>query len=109
MQAALQRHVDSSISKTINCPADLSFEAFKDVYLQAYDLGLKGCTTYRPNAVTGSVLSRSTVPRRPRRRKSEIAPAASRGSVEVEGAAAAWRCVGPAIARRDVVYMLQAA
>ena len=59
MQAALQRHVDSSISKTINCPADLSFEAFKDVYLQAYDLGLKGCTTYRPNAVTGSVLSRA--------------------------------------------------
>jgi ribonucleoside-diphosphate reductase alpha chain len=59
MQAALQRHVDSSISKTINCPEDLSFEAFKDVYLQAYDLGLKGCTTYRPNAVTGAVLSRS--------------------------------------------------
>jgi ribonucleoside-diphosphate reductase alpha chain len=58
MQAALQRHVDSSISKTINCPADISFEAFKDVYLEAYDLGLKGCTTYRPNAVTGAVLSR---------------------------------------------------
>ena len=60
MQAALQRHVDSSISKTINCPADISFAAFKDVYLEAYDLGLKGCTTYRPNAVTGAVLSRST-------------------------------------------------
>ena len=59
MQAALQRHVDSSISKTINCPADICFEAFKDVYLEAYDLGLKGCTTYRPNAVTGAVLSRS--------------------------------------------------
>ena len=59
MQAALQRHVDSSISKTINCPADISFEAFKDVYLEAYALGLKGCTTYRPNAVTGAVLSRS--------------------------------------------------
>ena len=59
MQAALQRHVDSSISKTINCPADISFEAFKDIYLEAYDLGLKGCTTYRPNAVTGAVLSRS--------------------------------------------------
>jgi ribonucleoside-diphosphate reductase alpha chain len=58
MQAAVQVHVDSSISKTINCPAELSFEAFKDVYLQAYDLGLKGCTTYRPNAVTGAVLSR---------------------------------------------------
>jgi ribonucleoside-diphosphate reductase alpha chain len=59
MQAAVQGHIDSSISKTINCPADLSFEAFKDVYLQAYDLGLKGCTTYRPNLVTGAVLSRS--------------------------------------------------
>jgi ribonucleoside-diphosphate reductase alpha chain len=59
MQAAVQAHVDSSISKTINCPADLSFEAFEDVYLEAYDLGLKGCTTYRPNAVTGAVLSRA--------------------------------------------------
>jgi ribonucleoside-diphosphate reductase alpha chain len=59
MQAAVQAHVDSSISKTINCPAELGFEAFKDVYLQAYDLGLKGCTTYRPNPVTGAVLSRS--------------------------------------------------
>jgi ribonucleoside-diphosphate reductase alpha chain len=58
MQAALQRHVDSSISKTINCPADMSFEDFKNVYLDAYALGLKGCTTFRPNAVTGSVLSR---------------------------------------------------
>ncbi|MEO0831113.1 MAG: adenosylcobalamin-dependent ribonucleoside-diphosphate reductase, partial [Pseudomonadota bacterium] len=57
MQAAAQKWVDSSISKTINCPADISFEAFKDVYLQAWDEGCKGCTTYRPNAVTGSVLS----------------------------------------------------
>jgi ribonucleoside-diphosphate reductase alpha chain len=56
MQAALQRHVDSSISKTINCPADMDFEGFKSVYLEAYDLGLKGCTTFRPNPVTGSVL-----------------------------------------------------
>ena len=65
MQAALQAHVDSSISKTINCPADISFAAFKDVYLEAYDLGLKGCTTYRPNAVTGSVLSRTAEPPAP--------------------------------------------
>jgi len=56
MQAALQRHVDSSISKTINCPADMPFEDFENVYLGAYDLGLKGCTTYRPNPVTGAVL-----------------------------------------------------
>ncbi|WP_370304357.1 adenosylcobalamin-dependent ribonucleoside-diphosphate reductase [Pseudooceanicola sp.] len=57
MQAAAQKWVDSSISKTINCPEDISFEAFKDVYMQAYDSGCKGCTTYRPNEVTGSVLS----------------------------------------------------
>ncbi len=56
MQAAVQKYIDSSISKTINCPADLSFEAFKDVYMQAYELGCKGCTTYRPNEVTGAVL-----------------------------------------------------
>ncbi|MGE3832012.1 MAG: LAGLIDADG family homing endonuclease, partial [Parvibaculaceae bacterium] len=57
MQAAVQRHVDSSISKTINVPAELSFEEFKAVYAEAYGLGLKGCTTFRPNDVTGSVLS----------------------------------------------------
>jgi len=57
MQAAVQEFVDASISKTINCPEDISFEAFKDVYTQAYELGCKGCTTYRPNAVTGAVLS----------------------------------------------------
>ncbi|WP_145733189.1 adenosylcobalamin-dependent ribonucleoside-diphosphate reductase [Nitrospirillum pindoramense] len=62
MQAAAQGEVDSSISKTINCPADLDFETFKDVYLQAYDLGCKGCTTYRPNAITGSVLSAPSAP-----------------------------------------------
>ncbi len=56
MQATVQRHVDSSISKTINLPAELSFDSFKDVYRQAYALGCKGCTTYRPNEVTGAVL-----------------------------------------------------
>ena len=57
MQAAAQEWVDSSISKTINLPADIGFDAFKDVYAEAYRSGCKGCTTYRPNAVTGSVLS----------------------------------------------------
>jgi len=56
MQAAVQKYIDSSISKTINVPADFPFEQFKDVYLQAYELGCKGCTTYRPNEVTGAVL-----------------------------------------------------
>ncbi|MHA1530109.1 MAG: adenosylcobalamin-dependent ribonucleoside-diphosphate reductase, partial [Alphaproteobacteria bacterium] len=56
MQAEAQKYVDSSISKTINVPANIGFEAFKDVYRQAYLQGCKGCTTYRPNAVTGAVL-----------------------------------------------------
>ena len=57
MQAAAQKWVDSSISKTINCPEDISFDDFKEVYMAAYESGCKGCTTYRPNDVTGSVLS----------------------------------------------------
>ncbi|MFZ5719164.1 MAG: adenosylcobalamin-dependent ribonucleoside-diphosphate reductase [Pseudomonadota bacterium] len=57
MQAAAQRHVDSSISKTVNCPESISFADFCDVYLEGYKAGCKGLTTYRPNPVTGSVLS----------------------------------------------------
>lgn len=57
MQAAAQQWVDSSISKTINCPEDISFDDFKRVYELAYETGCKGCTTYRPNDITGSVLS----------------------------------------------------
>jgi ribonucleoside-diphosphate reductase alpha chain len=57
MQAAVQKYVDSSISKTINVPAEIGFEAFAQVYRRAYDLGCKGCTTYRPNDVTGAVLA----------------------------------------------------
>jgi len=57
MQAAAQAQVDSSISKTVNCPVDIAFEAFADIYRQGYRLGCKGPTTYRPNAVTGAVLS----------------------------------------------------
>ena len=57
MQAAAQTWIDSSISKTINCPEDISFEDFKEVYMAAWDQGCKGCTTYRPNDVTGSVLT----------------------------------------------------
>ncbi|MDB6179455.1 adenosylcobalamin-dependent ribonucleoside-diphosphate reductase [Paracoccus sp. Z330] len=72
MQAAAQDWVDSSISKTINCPEDISFEDFKDVYLAAWDLGCKGCTTYRPNDVTGSVLSVSE--------KTEATPEADQGA-----------------------------
>lgn len=57
MQATAQKWVDSSISKTINVPEDISFDEFKQVYELAYETGCKGCTTYRPNDVTGSILS----------------------------------------------------
>ena len=57
MQAAAQKWIDSSISKTINCPEDISFEDFKGVYMAAWDSGCKGCTTYRPNLITGSILT----------------------------------------------------
>ena len=62
MMAAAQKWVDSSISKTVNLPEDISFEDFKAVYRLAYDSGCKGCTTYRPNAVTGSVLTSNDKP-----------------------------------------------
>ena len=57
MQAAAQKWIDSSISKTVNIPVEYSFEEFKEVYTDAYAQGCKGCTTYRPNDVTGSILS----------------------------------------------------
>ncbi|RMD69000.1 MAG: ribonucleoside-diphosphate reductase, adenosylcobalamin-dependent, partial [Gammaproteobacteria bacterium] len=49
VQAAAQKWIDSSISKTINVPTDCPFEDFKDIYLYAYEKGLKGCTTFRFN------------------------------------------------------------
>lgn len=60
MQAALQPFVDNSISKTINVPENFPFDEFKQIYDAAYDLNLKGCTTFRPNPVTGTVLSEAT-------------------------------------------------
>ena len=57
MQAALQPFVDHSISKTINVPACCPFSEFRQIYDLAYDKGLKGCTVFRPNPVTGMVLS----------------------------------------------------
>ncbi|OQX43045.1 MAG: ribonucleoside-diphosphate reductase, adenosylcobalamin-dependent, partial [Candidatus Sedimenticola endophacoides] len=49
VQAAAQKWIDSSISKTANVPTDYPYEEFKDIYLYAYEQGLKGCTTFRFN------------------------------------------------------------
>ena len=59
MQAALQPCVDNAISKTINVAAELPFEPFQDLYREAHALGLKGCTVFRPNPVTGAILSQT--------------------------------------------------
>lgn len=57
MQASLQPYVDNSTSKTINVSQDMPYVEFRSVYEQAYTMGLKGCTTFRPNPNTGSVLT----------------------------------------------------
>jgi len=57
MVAAVAPFIDTSISKTVNVPADYPYEDFQDLYMQAWKAGLKGLATYRPNSVLGSVLS----------------------------------------------------
>ena len=61
IQAAAQKWMDSSISKTANVPTDYPYEDFKDIYLYAYDQGLKGCTTFRfnPEAFQGVLVKES--------------------------------------------------
>jgi len=89
MQAALQLHVDSAISKTINCAEDISFEDFSAIYQKAYDLGLKGCTTYRTNAIANAVLETEPV------------------SVDVQTALPLEAPVVPSGGKGDIVYMQQ--
>ncbi len=62
MQAALQPYVDNAISKTINVPQNYPFEDFRNLYELAFDKGLKGCTTFRPNPITGAVLTEGETP-----------------------------------------------
>jgi len=56
VQAAMQPYIDNAISKTINIPKDFPFAALEEIYSKAYQAGLKGCTIFRPNLITGSVL-----------------------------------------------------
>jgi ribonucleoside-diphosphate reductase alpha chain len=60
MQAALQPFIDNAISKTVNVAENLPYADFREIYDEAWHLGLKGCTTFRPNPVTGAVLSDPT-------------------------------------------------
>ena len=61
IQTAIQPYIDNAISKTIYIPEDYPFVQLKAVYTQAYEQGLKGCTIFRPNPVTGSVLTTESV------------------------------------------------
>lgn len=98
IQAAVQDYVDSSISKTINCPEDISFEEFKTIYIEAYEKGCKGCTTYRPNEVTGSVLEETPAA------GSEMPEKTSQGALPMEAPAPRSRDIYEA---GGVVYMTQ--
>lgn len=60
LQSRLQAQVDQSISKTINIPAQASFDRYRDLFTQAYQLGLKGCTVFRSHPGADVVLSRSS-------------------------------------------------
>ncbi|MDO9053232.1 MAG: LAGLIDADG family homing endonuclease [Gallionella sp.] len=64
MVAAVAPYIDTSISKTVNVPADYPFEDFRHLYTEAWKAGLKGLATYRPNSVLGSVLSVTPEPKK---------------------------------------------
>ena len=73
IQAALQKHVDSSISKTINIPSDYPFKDFEDIYMRAYEKGLKGCTTFRPSEYITGVLVRNEDKKDKKKKEAPIA------------------------------------
>ena len=62
MMAAVQPYIDTSISKTVNVPADFPYDDFQDLYRRAWRAGLKGLATYRPNAILGAVLQTTPTP-----------------------------------------------
>ena len=62
MMQAVQPLIDTAISKTVNVPADCPYDVFSGLYQQAWEAGLKGLATYRPNAILGSVLDASPTP-----------------------------------------------
>ena len=100
VQAATQKYIDSSISKTVNCPRDISFESFKSVYMRAYELDCKGCTTWRPNEITGAILSVEE----PKRAAPSAAPIVAAATPEVLPPAPVAR-PRPAASDGGVAYM----
>ena len=82
MLEVVQPFIDSSISKTVNVPADYPFEDFTNLYMDAWKAGLKGIATYRPNATLGSVLSVDTPEtKKPTARRWSKRPAFPKGNM----------------------------
>lgn len=77
VQAACQKFIDASISKTINCPEDMAYEDFEQVYMKAWEMGCKGCTTYRPSGVRGAVLVSETDMKKAESKKVAVKPKAA--------------------------------
>jgi ribonucleoside-diphosphate reductase alpha chain len=84
IQAVLQEYVDSSISKTINVPSDYPFEDFKNIYMKAYDKGLKGCTTFRPSEYIAGVLSTGDEKKKDEKKEEKVLEKSQRPK-ELEG------------------------
>ena len=98
MQAALQPQVDAAISKTINCAQDVAFADFKNIYTRAYEAGLKGCTVYRPNPVTGAVLTSGDS-------EGDVAPEAGEKAAQQQSLGLAAPAQAPDRNAGQVVYM----
>jgi ribonucleoside-diphosphate reductase alpha chain len=82
MVAAVAPYIDTSISKTVNVPADYPYEDFQDLYMQAWQTKLKGLATYRPNNVLGSVLSVTPEVKQPEPLRADLDGANQRLKVE---------------------------
>lgn len=81
MMRCVQPYIDTSISKTVNIPADYPFEDFKNLYMECWEAGLKGCATYRPNDTLGAVLSVESTQNQPQT-QTDKAPAAMHSGLE---------------------------
>lgn len=66
VMAQVQKYIDASVSKTINLPEETTIEQMKDIYMVAYDSGLKGCTTYRAGCLETEILSREKKENKPK-------------------------------------------
>ena len=95
MMRCVQPFIDTSISKTVNIPADYPFEDFKNLYMECWEVGLKGCATYRPNETLGAVLSLESTEKTPVPQSTQAQAAINSGINSGMGAVVERRPEGP--------------